>query len=59
MTTATEYKFLFDGFHTRNRHLLHDVLAYMAPTAQEAWDLCARLNPDFIVTNWGLEDRMI
>ena len=51
-----EFSFLFDGFDTRKRR--HDVLGYMAPTAQEAWDLCARCHPNFIVMTWGLEEQM-
>jgi hypothetical protein len=52
-----EFKFLFNGFHTRQRRQV--VLGYMAPTAQEAWDLCARLNPDLIVINWGEAENFI
>ena len=55
--TATEYSFLFNGFHTRQRRQV--VLGYMAPTAQEAWEICARLNPELIVINWGLADHMV
>jgi len=52
-----EFKFLFNGFNTRQRRQV--VLGYMAPTAQEAWDLCARLNPDLIVINWGEAENFI
>lgn len=53
----TESSFLFTGFHTRQRRQV--TLAYMAETAQQAWDTCARLNPDLIVINWGLADHMV
>ena len=52
-----EVKFLFNGFHTRQRRQV--ILGYMAKTGQEAWDICARLNPDLIVINWGLADHMV
>jgi hypothetical protein len=51
----TESKFIFAGFNTRQQRQV--VLAYMAETAQQAWDTCARLNPDLIVTKWDLADH--
>jgi hypothetical protein len=52
-----EHSFLFSGFNTRQRRQV--TLGYMAPTAQEAWDICARLNPDLIVMTWGLAENMV
>lgn len=53
----TEYKFLFVGIFTDKNY--PTVLAYMAETAQDAWNKCAELNPTFLVHNWGLADHMI
>ena len=50
-----EYSFLFTGWNTRQRRQV--VLSYMAPTAQEAWDICARLNPDLQVIRWDVADN--
>ena len=55
--TTTEHKFLFVGIHKRNDY--HDVLAYMAETADEALAKCQKLNPDFEIRNWGLADHMV
>ena len=30
----------------------------MAETAQDAWNLCAELNPTFLVENWGFEGQV-
>ena len=49
----TEQKFLFVGIHTDKNY--GTVLAYMAETAQDAWNKCAELNPTFLVQTWGLE----
>jgi len=56
MATATETSYIFEGFHVRQRRNVR--LAYMAPTAQDAWETCARCSPDLIVTSWGTEDHM-
>ena len=53
----TEQKFLFVGIHTDKNY--GTVLAYMAETAQDAWNKCAELNPNFEVWNWGLAEHMV
>ena len=50
----TEQKYIFDGIRTDINY--HQVLAYMAETAQDAWNKCAELNPNFLVQTWGLAD---
>ena len=55
-TKMTESKFLFVGIFTDKNY--STVLAYMAETAQDAWNKCAKLNPTFLVTNWGLEGQV-
>ena len=50
-----EHKFLFSGWNTRRQR--HELLAYMAPTAQQAWETCARLNPDLQVVRWDVADN--
>ena len=52
-----EYKFLFVGIHKRNNY--HDVLAYMAETADEALKKCQTICPDFEIHNWGLAEHMV
>ena len=56
-TNITESKFLFVGIFTDKNY--PTVLAYMAETAQDAWNKCTELNPTFLVQNWGLADHMI
>ncbi len=53
----TEQKFLFVGIFTDKN--FGTVLAYMAETAQDAWDKCQKLNPTFEVWDWGLADQMV
>lgn len=50
----TEQKYIFDGIRTDINY--HQVLAYLAPTAEDAWNKCAELNPNFLVRTWGLAD---
>ena len=52
-----EYKFLFVGVHKRNNY--HDVLAYLAETAEEALNKCQTIQPDFEIHNWGLAQHMV
>jgi hypothetical protein len=53
-TQMTEQKYYFDGIRTDINY--HQVLAYIAPTAEDAWNTCAKLNPNFLVQTWGLAD---
>lgn len=55
--TQTEQTFIFTGWNVRQRRM--DSLAYMALTAEDAWNTCAKLNPDFQVITWGQEDQMV
>ena len=52
-----EYKFAFIGIHKRNDY--HDMLCYMAETAEEALNKCQTINPDFEIHNWGLLQHMV
>ena len=52
----TEQTYLFRGIFTDKNYSTR--LAYMAETAQDAWNKCAELNPTFLVTNWGLEGQV-
>ena len=52
-----EYKFAFVGVHKRNDY--HDVLCYMAETAEEALKKCQTICPDFEIHNWGLLEHMV
>ncbi len=54
---AEESKFLFIGWNTRRQRT--EVVAYMAHTAQEAWDTCARNCPDLQVARWDLADHLV
>lgn len=49
----TEQVYQFRGIFTDKNYSTR--LAYFAPTAQDAWNKCAELNPTFLVQNWGLE----
>ena len=55
-TKMTEQSYSFRGIFTNKRYSTR--LVYMAPTAQDAWNLCAKLNPTFLVQNWGLEGQV-
>ena len=52
-----EYKFAFVGVHKRNDY--HDILCYMAETAEEALKKCQTIQPDFEIHNWGLLEHMV
>ena len=52
----TEQSYSFRGIFTDKNYSTR--LVYMAPTAQDAWNLCAKLNPTFLVQNWGLEGQV-
>ena len=52
-----EYKFAFVGIHKRNDY--HDMLCYLAETAEEALNKCQTIHPDFEIHNWGLLDHMV
>ena len=52
----TEQSYSFRGFFTDKN--LSARLGYMALTAQDAWNLCAKLNPTFLVQIWGLEGQV-
>ena len=52
----TEQSYSFRGIFTDKN--LSARLGYMALTAQDAWNLCAKLNPTFLVQNWGLEGQV-
>jgi hypothetical protein len=51
-----EQSYSFRGIFTDKNYSTR--LAYMAPTAQDAWDKCAKLNPTFLVQNWGFEGQV-
>ena len=55
-TQMTEQSYSFRGIFTDKNYSTR--LGYMALTAQDAWDLCAELNPTFLVQNWGLEGQV-
>ena len=55
-TKMTEQTYLFRGIFTDKNYSTR--LAYIAETAQDAWDKCAKLNPTFLITNWGLEGQV-
>ena len=52
-----EFKFAFVGVHKRNDY--HDMLCYLAETAEEALNKCQTINPDFEIHNWGLLQHMV
>ena len=52
-----EFKFAFVGVHKRNDY--HDILCYMAETAEEALKKCQTIQPDFEIHNWGLLQHMV
>lgn len=52
-----EFKFAFVGVHKRTNY--HDILCYLAETAEEALDKCQTLHPDFEIHNWGLLQHMV
>jgi len=52
-----EYKFAFIGIHKRNDY--HDMLCYLAETAEEALNKCQTIQPDFEIHNWGLLEHMV
>ena len=52
-----EYKFAFVGVHKRNDY--HDMLCYLAENAEEAFNKCQTIHPDFEIHNWGLLQHMI
>ena len=55
-TKMTEQSYSFRGIFINKNYSTR--LNYMAPTAQDAWDLCAKLNPTFLVQNWGFEGQV-
>ncbi len=52
----TEQTYSFRGIFTDKNYSTR--LGYMAETAQDAWDLCAKLNPTFLVQSWGFEGQV-
>jgi hypothetical protein len=52
----TEQSYSFRGIFTDKNYSTR--LGYMAFTAQDAWNLCAKLNPTFLIQNWGLEGQV-
>jgi hypothetical protein len=56
MNATPETSYIFVGFNTRQRRTVR--LGYMARSAKEAWETCARCSPDLIVTEWGTEAHM-
>ena len=52
----SEQSYSFRGIFTDKNYSTR--LAYMASTAQDAWDKCAELNPTFLVQNWGFEGQV-
>ena len=55
-TKMTEQSYSFRGIFTDKNYSTR--LVYMAPTAQDAWNKCAELNPTFLVQNWGFEGQV-
>ena len=55
-TKMIEQSYSFRGIFTDKNYSTR--LAYMAPTAQDAWNKCAKLNPTFLVQNWGFEGQV-
>ena len=51
-----EQSYSFRGIFTDKNYSTR--LGYMALTAQDAWDKCAKLNPTFLVQNWGFEGQV-
>ncbi len=54
--TQMEQSYSFRGIFTDKNYSTR--LNYMAETAQDAWNLCAELNPTFLVENWGFEGQV-
>lgn len=52
----TEQSYSFRGIFTDKNYSTR--LNYMAATAQDAWNLCAKLNPTFLVQSWGFEGQV-
>lgn len=52
-----ESKFAFIGVHKNTNY--HDILCYLAETAEEALNKCQTLHPDFEIYNWGLLEHMV
>jgi len=52
----TEQSYSFRGIFTDKNYSTR--LNYMAETAQDAWNLCAELNPTFLVQSWGFEGQV-
>lgn len=50
-----EFKFLFYGYRIDTG--IHDLLAYLAPTADEALAKCLKLNPKFQIVRWDVADN--
>ena len=55
-TKMIEQSYSFRGIFTDKNYSTR--LGYMALTAQDAWDKCAKLNPTFLVQNWGFEGQV-
>jgi len=55
-TKMIEQSYSFRGIFINKNYSTR--LNYMALTAQDAWDLCAKLNPTFLVQNWGFEGQV-
>ena len=54
--TQMEQSYSFRGIFTDKNY--STLLNYMAETAQDAWNLCAKLNPTFLIQNWGFEGQV-
>lgn len=50
-----EHKFLFYGFRIDTG--IHDLLAYLSPTADDALAKCQKLNPKFQIVRWDVADN--
>ncbi len=55
-TQMTEQSYSFRGIFTDKNYSTR--LGYMAETQQDAWNLCAKLNPTFLVQSWGFEGQV-
>ena len=55
-TQMTEQTYSFRGIFTDKNYSTR--LNYMAETQQDAWNLCAKLNPTFLLQSWGFEGQV-
>ena len=52
----TEQSYSFRGIFTDKNYSTR--LGCMAFTAQDAWNTMTKLNPTFLIQNWGLEGQV-